>query len=60
MAILPKVIYQFCGIPMKILTQFFIGFEIPIFNFTWKNNLKKKAKQNKTKQNKTEYTSQNG
>jgi hypothetical protein len=37
MAILPKVIYSFTAILLKIPTQFFTNMEKAIFNFTWKN-----------------------
>jgi hypothetical protein len=46
MAIVPKAIYLFSAIPIKISTQFFIDFESAISKFICNN----KTKQNKTKQ----------
>jgi hypothetical protein len=50
MAILPKAIYRFNAISLKIPTQFFTDLERTILIFTWE-------KQNKTKQNRIAKTS---
>jgi hypothetical protein len=45
MAILPKAIYRFTAIPIKIPKQFFIGLKRTILNLIWKN---KKPRVSKT------------
>jgi hypothetical protein len=42
--ILPKAIYRFNEIPIKIPTQFFTDLDRTIFNFIWKNTKFKIAK----------------
>ena len=37
MAILPKAIYRFSAIPIKISAKFFIDLERMVLNFVWKS-----------------------
>ena len=50
MAVLPKVVYRFNIIPIKIPTQFFTELERAIYKFSW--NLKKTNKQQQQQQKK--------
>jgi hypothetical protein len=44
MAIIPKAIYRYNAIPIKIPTQFLIDLEQTIFNFIWKTKQKNNKK----------------
>jgi hypothetical protein len=46
MAILPKAIYRFNAIFIKIQTEVFIDLEIAIFNFIWNKQKSSIAKKN--------------
>ena len=57
MAVLPKVVYRFNIIPIKIPTQFFTELERAIYKFSW--NLKKTNKQQQQQQQKTNNNNNN-
>ena len=54
MVVLPKVVYRFNTIPIKIPTQFFTELERAIYKFSW--NLKKTNKQQQQQQQKKTKT----